>query len=116
MLDKVPILRITKKGMSKTEDTVVVEHTLTITLNNNELVSLLCSPERLEYLAIGFLCSEGLIKGKEDIAKIVLDENQGAIEVATAEPGKLPKDVVTKRLIGSSGAEEFPLMPLINTR
>lgn len=103
MLDKVPILRISKKGRSKREDTVVVEHTLTITLNNQELVSLLCSPEKLEYLAIGFLCSEGLIKGKEDIGKIVLDENQGVIEIATSEPGKLPKDAVSKLLIGSSG-------------
>ena len=106
MLDNVPIVRIYKKGKGKPKsmkDTVVAEHALTIHLDKEELVTLLCSPEKLEYLAVGFLCSEGLIKGKEDLKEIVLDENQGVIEIATAEPGKAAKDMVSKRHIGSSG-------------
>ena len=76
MLDSVPIVRIYKdsKGKPKSiKDTVVAEHALTIYLDNEEMATLLCSPEKLEYLAIGFLCSEGLIKGKEDLKEIVLD-------------------------------------------
>ena len=107
MLDSVPIIRIYKdsKGKPKSiKDTVVTEHALTICLDNKELVTLLCSPEKLEYLAIGFLCSEGLIKGKEDLKQIALDENQGVIEIATAEHAKTVKDGAFKRLIGSSGS------------
>jgi len=88
MLDSVPIIRIYKDGKGKPKsinDTVVTEHALTICLDNKELVTLLCSPEKLEYLAIGFLFSEGLIKGKEDLKEIVLDENQGVIEIAIAD-------------------------------
>ena len=104
MLDKVPILRIHKKeGGTKTKDTVVIEHTLTIILNNQELVSLLCSPEKLEYLGIGFLFSEGLIKSKADIGRIALNEKQDEIEIETTTPGKLPEDRAFKRLIASSG-------------
>ena len=106
MLDNVSIVRIYKKGKERpksTKDTVVAEHTLTIYLDKKELVTLLCSPEKLECLAVGFLFSEGLIKGKEDLKEIVLDENQGVIEIATAEPGKAAKDTNSKRLIGSSG-------------
>ena len=106
MLDKAPIIRIYKNGKVKSKsmnDTVVAEHALTINLDKKELVTLLCSPEKLEYLAIGFLFSEGLIKGKEDLKEIVLDENQGVIEIATAEHAKTAKDGESKRLIGSSG-------------
>ena len=106
MLDKVPIVRIYKDGRGtpkRMEDTVVAEYALTIRLDDKDLVTLLCSPEKLEYLAVGFLFSEGIIKGKEDIKEIVLDENKGAIGIATAEPGKTAKDTASQRLIGSSG-------------
>lgn len=112
MLDKVPIVRIYKEATGRTkatDDMVVAEHTLTITLDKKELVTLLCSPEKLEYLAIGFLCSGGLIKGKEDIGGIALDENKGVIEIVTAEPGKAAKDSVFKRFIGSSGGRGISL-------
>ena len=107
MLDSVPIIRIYKDGKGKPKsinDTVVTEHALTICLDNKELVTLLCSPEKLEYLAIGFLFSEGLIKGKEDLKEIVLDENQGVIEIAIADNTSITKDGASKRLIGSSGS------------
>jgi FdhD protein len=108
MLDQVPIVRVYKKGTGKPasrNDTVATEHALTVRLDKKELVTLLCSPEKLEYLAVGFLCSEGLIKRKEDIKEIVLDETTGVIEIATVEPGKESKDSVSKRFIGSSGAK-----------
>jgi FdhD protein len=106
MLDNVPIVRIYKDAKAKSKsmnDTVVAEHALTINLSKKELVTLLCSPENLEYLAIGFLFSEGLIKGKEDLKEIVLNENQGVIEIAIAEHANIAKDGESKRLIGSSG-------------
>jgi len=106
MLDNVPIVRIYKDDIGRPKsmkDTVAAEHALTIHLDKKDLVTLLCSPEKLEYLAVGFLCSEGLIKGREDIKEIVLDEDMGVIEITTAEPGKTAKDPASKRLIGSSG-------------
>jgi len=106
MVDNVSIIRIYKNGKGKPKsmkDTVAAEHALTIRLDEKELVTLLCSPEKLEYLAVGFLCSEGLIKRREDIKEMVLDEDMGVIEITTAEPGKTAKDPVSKRLIGSSG-------------
>jgi FdhD protein len=110
MLDKVPIVRIYRKGKGKPksiEDTVVVEHALAIRLDKKELVTLLCSPEKLDYLAVGFLCSEGLIQGREDIKEIVLDEDKGIIEIATVQHGKTDKDTASKRFTGSSGARSI---------
>lgn len=87
------------------EDIVVKEFHLTIILNDRELVTLLCSPEKLDFLAIGFLFSEGLINSKRDIKKIDLDAEENLVRVATKKPLKFPKDILSKRLIGSSGGK-----------
>jgi FdhD protein len=78
---------------------IVKEFPLTISLNNRELVTLLCSPVDLKYLAVGYLFSEGLLKGKEDIKKIVVDEQRGMVWVETKEDKEIPRDLVFKRLI-----------------
>jgi FdhD protein len=105
MLDTIPIIRITNKTRAADEDAVVVEYNLTIVLNGRELVTLLCSPEKLEFLAAGFLCSEGLIAAKEEIRDIALDKGKGVIAVTTTEPGKSAGDIRSRRLIGSSGGK-----------
>jgi FdhD protein len=83
-VEKVPILRLTEAGKSSVDDVVVREFPLTIILNNQELVTLLCSPKSLDYLAVGFLSSEGLLKGKDDIKKITVDDRRGVVRVETA--------------------------------
>jgi FdhD protein len=105
MLDKFPILRATRDGIKEMEDTVVKEFQLTIILNGRELVTLLCSPEKLDSLAIGFLFSEGLINDKDDIKGIDLDVEQNLVRVTTKKPQRFPKDILSKRLIGSSGGK-----------
>jgi len=100
-IEKVPILRLTEEGRSNVEDVVVRESPLTIILNNQELVTLLCSPVNLKYLAVGFLFSEGLLKSKDEIKKIMVDERSGVVRVETEESGELTRDVLFKRLITS---------------
>jgi FdhD protein len=98
--ERFPILRVTEKGKSSVADVVVRESPLTIVLNNRELVTLLCSPEDLSYLAIGFLFSEGLIKSKDDIKEIMADDERGVVHVETKGLVSLPS---AKRLITSGG-------------
>ena len=105
MLDKVPILRVIKESQKQVEDTVVTEFHLTIVLNNRELVTLLCSPAKLDFLTIGFLYSEGLINSKDAIKDIVLDPERGVINVTTKEPIKSPEDILSRRIIASSGGK-----------
>ena len=105
MFDKFPILRATRDGIKEMEDIVVKEFHLTIILNEHELVTLLCSPEKLDFLAIGFLLSEGLINSKRDIKEMDLDVEGNLVRVATKKPQKFPKDIPSKRLIGSSGGK-----------
>lgn len=103
--EKLPALRVTEQGRSKFEDIVATEFSLTISLNNQELVTLLCSPTKLDYLAIGFLSSEGLIKSKDEIRKIIIDDERGIARVTTKEAGEPARDISFRRFIGSSGGK-----------
>jgi FdhD protein len=82
-VEQFPIWRITEAGRENTTDVVAREFRLTITLNNQEVATRLCSPRNLDYLAVGFLASEGLIEGKDDINKIDVDSSGGTVRVTT---------------------------------
>lgn len=93
------ILRISGAGAVKGRDLVVREVPVTILLNDVDLVTLLCSPKDLEYLAVGFLFAEGLVKRKEDIRSIFADKKDGAVWVETVEGKKLRDNILAKRFI-----------------
>ncbi len=99
----VPILRITEQDRRELQDTVVAEFSLTIVLNGRELVSLLCSPTKLDYLAIGFLSSEGLINSKDEIERLVIDGERGIAQVTTTSTGEPAAYIPSGRSIASSG-------------
>ena len=101
MIERFPILRVTEQGRNQSEDIITTEFALTIILNNQELVTLLCSPTDLKYLAIGFLSSEGLLKSKDEIKKIVVDDQRGVVRVETEEDKGLASELLFKRLITS---------------
>jgi FdhD protein len=100
-IEKIPIVRLTETGGSNTEDDIVArEFPLTIILNNQELVTLLCSPSDFNYLAIGFLFSEGLLDSKDEIKKITVDDQRGIVRLETEEE-KISTDEVFRRFITS---------------
>lgn len=101
MIERFPILRITEQGRSQGEDIITKEFPLTIILNNQELVTLLCLPTDLKYLAIGFLSSEGLLKSKDEIKKIIVDKQRGVVRVETEADEGLASELLFKRLITS---------------
>lgn len=98
---KVPISRLTEENSSNIEDMIAREFPLTLILNNQELVTLLCSPVDLKYLAVGFLSSEGLLKNKGEIKQITVDAERGVVRVSTEDSRELDRDVLFKRLITS---------------
>jgi len=100
-VERFPIQRVTKEDKNDTEDIVIRELPLTIILNNRELVTLLCSPTDLKYLAIGFLTSEGLLKSKDEIKEITVDDQRGVVRVETEEDHEHDNEPLFKRLITS---------------
>lgn len=95
------VVRIFGRKKRKTEDIVIKEMPLTIFLNNEELITLLCTPENLKYLAVGFLSSEGFIKNRKDIKKLALDEEKGMVWIEVKENKDFVKKLMFKRLITS---------------
>jgi FdhD protein len=98
-VERFPVLRITEGGRSQSKDTIVKEFPLTIILNYQELVTLLCLPTDLKYLAVGFLASEGFLNSKDEIKKIMVDEPRGVVRVETEK--ELAREFLFKRLITS---------------
>jgi FdhD protein len=105
--ERFPILHVDDHGASRIENTVVREFSLTIFLNDRELATLLCSPTDLKYLAAGFLLSEGLIEGKGDIKRILVDDDKGAVKVEANEHEGYSSEISLKRLITSGGGRGF---------
>jgi FdhD protein len=98
-VERVAIYRIDRDSKQAGEDIVVKELPLTILLNGRELVTLLCSPANLKYLAIGFLLSEGLLHSKNDIKSIIDDEQRGIVRVETVTYLNGEEEQVFKRII-----------------
>lgn len=94
-------VQITDEGRGNVEIVVAREFPVTIILNGQELVTLLSSPKGLDYLAVGYLSSEGFIKTKEQVKNVIVDEQRGVVRVDTTEEVQSAQDVVFKRLITS---------------
>jgi FdhD protein len=107
--EKFPALQYTEEGKCPIEKAVAREFMLTIFLNGQELITLLCSPKDLKYLTAGFLVSEGLLHHKDEIKNIELDEWEGVVRVETDKSTVLDSRFFSKRLItsGCGGGATF---------
>jgi len=77
----IPYSRFFNGEWSKTSTWVPDELSLTITVNGEELVTILCTPLKLNCLVIGFLYSEGIITSISDVASMRLCEDESLADV-----------------------------------
>jgi len=96
---QVRILRVGERESLLLEDQVAREFSLTLILNDRELVTLLCSPADLEQLALGYLLSEGLIEGAEEVERLSLEKRRGTVRIWT----KGRPSAFSQGVIGSGG-------------
>jgi len=80
---RIQITRFTRGESSTIEDEVVRERALTIILNGEELVTLLCSPGEFDYLAAGYLASEDIISSTADIKNLLVNESTAVVRIDT---------------------------------
>jgi len=67
------VLQYRQGKVREVADVVVAEYNLEILVNGKEFVILLCTPRSLENLVAGFLFSEGIIRGAEDLQALDID-------------------------------------------
>jgi FdhD protein len=102
---KVPVTRFDSTGQQSGEDEIACETPFTLFLNGTELLTTLCSPVDLDYLAAGILESEGLISCPGDILSMKIEEGGKAAHVEIASAVDSPQNPVFKPLIASGGGK-----------
>jgi FdhD protein len=73
---------------------VVREQPLTVTVNGERFLTLLCSPMKIEALVVGYLWMERVIDGLGDIAAIDISTVDGRADVMLTHPVTLPTERV----------------------
>jgi FdhD protein len=82
-------------------DEIVVEIPLTLRVNGDEFATIVCSPDALEDMTIGFLAAEGLIRSVDDIDQLNINEERGFADVELKVKKSISQDNYAKRWIGS---------------
>ncbi len=108
--EKIEITRIEEKEKETVRDPVIVEHPITIKTNDQTIAKLVCTPENIEELGIGYLHSENIIKSYEDIEEIQINRNE--VKVETREE-KIEESEI-KTITSGCGKGNFKINPESN--
>jgi FdhD protein len=103
-VDRLKITKVSFGSKEVIEDVVVTETPLTIFLNEEKVITLLCTPQDQEYLAVGFLFSEGLIQYRKEIVCIDSDR-KNEIRILSTTKRSLPPDFSHARIMTSGCAK-----------
>jgi FdhD protein len=82
----VVIDRFSGEGWGRSSVHVPSEMALAIYVNRQELVTILCTPTKLNCLVLGFLYAEGIISGMDDVASMRVCEEESLVEVMLSNP------------------------------
>ena len=95
---EVNLTRIKGNKIEEISDLVARETTFTILLNQKNLVTLSCTPEKYKYLGLGFLYTSGILRKKEDIVSLEINKKQDLMDIRIKGTSLLPKDIITNNL------------------
>ena len=75
------IIRLKGDDIEEVADQVASEIGFTLNVNEKRVVTLLCTPSELDAMAIGFLLSEGILKNRESLLDVQVDEKEFTVSV-----------------------------------
>lgn len=101
LVNKRTVHRFTNGHFKQVEDTIAVEYPVTIKINGEEFMTIVCTPEYIEDMVIGFLASERVIGKFDDIKKIWLQEDLGFVHIETSKMFPFYEQMHSKRYITS---------------
>ncbi len=79
---EVQITKLLNDEVIEVNDLVVQEYPITLYVNNQKLVTILCTPENIDDLVIGYLNSEGIIDVITDVTSINIQSNRVDIKLS----------------------------------
>lgn len=95
------ILRFGDGQAERMVDSVVTEYTVTVKVNGQEFVTMVCTPDYIEEMVIGYLASEGIIRKFTDIEDIWIQEKEGFVHVKTKRENPFYNNLHGKRYLTS---------------
>lgn len=101
LINKRTVHRYSNGQYNQLEDTIAVEYPITIKINGKELMTIVCTPEYIEDMVVGFLASERVIGKYEDIQKIWVQEDLGFVHIETSKVFPFYEQMHSKRYITS---------------
>jgi FdhD protein len=103
-----PRLTVKVTGVDETgqpvETSVVVERPLTIYLNSQEIVTAMTIGDHPEYLALGFLLNQNMLRTDDDVTEIDYDDDLGVVVVRTKRATNYEKKL--KKKVQTSGCAQ----------
>lgn len=82
-------------------DSIVTEYALTIYVNSQEMATVVCSPEYMDDLVLGFLAAEGVIRNLNQVKSLVVHTHSGTARVETNTTVNFNQEFYNKRYISS---------------
>ncbi len=113
------ILKVFGSNKECKQDLVITEYPFTIFIDNEEIITLLCTPKSLKELALGFLYGEGYIDSMDAVEEIFIDEEKGSAYASLRYRMSMTEDLVGKRAITSGcgkGSIFYNVLDSIKTR
>ncbi|UWG96120.1 formate dehydrogenase accessory sulfurtransferase FdhD [Dehalobacter sp. DCM] len=105
-MDKLTVKRpivVYKDAAATEKDDIVREFPLTIFINHKEILTIVCSPDHLAELGVGFLLSEGIVQNLSDIHAIELQEDEGFLNFVLDETAALPSGFLRRNIASCCG-------------
>ncbi len=78
--------RMEKGAWRDVDGAVIREGLVRLHVNGQELVSLMCTPRELDWLALGFLRSEGIIESRQDVRLLKVCPSEACVDVWLRRP------------------------------
>jgi len=91
---KVNITRVKRDQKSEKIDVVLIESAIDIIVNSKSIVNIVCLPDNLKELAIGFIYSIGIINSINDIKMIKIDELESKIFIDLKDSLNVDLDIL----------------------
>lgn len=95
------IVRVEGQRVTEMVDLIVSEYAVTVKINQQEFVTMVCTPEYVEDMVIGYLASERVIRSFEDIEEIWHQEKEGFVHIKTKHINPYYQQTQNKRYITS---------------
>jgi len=103
-LDVLEVKRVDQDRSVVCQDSIAAEYPLTLFVNGQEWVTLLCTPTNLLELGVGFLHSEGVIRTRADLGDTFVDPERGTVEIEVPDVPLLHEKLRGKRTLTSGCA------------